>query len=290
MVKISIIILTYNSSKYIESLLNSLLKKYSNNINSKELEIIVADNKSLDDTLERANKYKEKIKITENGRNVGYAKGNNLGAKKASGEFLVFLNPDAKFIEGDLFDVVSLFDDNKVGIIGGKIISLDGKKELSCGKFYNPLNILLLTLGLEESLGVRFAPNKKQEVDFVSGGFFFIRRKLFERLNGFDENYFMYVEDADLCYQAKKKGFKVLYSNKATVQHVGQGSSNRTFAIVNIYKGLLYYSRKNGGKINHFIVKLMLAIKARILVLMGRMRNNKYLVDTYTEAIKALTN
>jgi len=113
-------------------------------------------------------------------------------------------------------------------------------------------------------------------------------QKLFERLNGFDENYFMYVEDSDLCYQAKKRGFKVLYSNKATVQHVGQGSSNRTFAIVNIYKGLLYYSRKNGGKVNYFIVKLMLMIKARLLVLVGRVRNNKYLVDTYTEAMKSL--
>ena len=288
MVKLSIIILTYNSSKYIEPLLNSLFKRYSNNINAKELEIIVADNKSLDDTLEKTDKYKEKVRIVENGGNLGYAKGNNLASKKANGEFLVFLNPDAKFIEGDLFDVISLFDDADIGIIGGKIISLDGKKELSCGKFYNPLNILLLTLGLEESLGVRFAPNKKQKVDFVSGGFLFIRRKLFERLNGFDENYFMYVEDSDLCYQAKKKGFKVLYSNKATVQHVGQGSSNRTFAIVNIYKGLLYYSRKNGGKVNYFIVKLMLMIKARLLVLVGRVRNNKYLVDTYTEAMKTL--
>ena len=268
--------------------MQSLIKKYSSNINAKELEIIVADNKSLDDTLEKTDKYKEKVRIVENGGNLGYAKGNNLASKKANGEFLVFLNPDAKFIEGDLFDVISLFDDADIGIIGGKIISLDGKKELSCGKFYNPLNILLLTLGLEESLGVRFAPNKKQKVDFVSGGFLFIRRKLFERLNGFDENYFMYVEDSDLCYQAKKKGFKVLYSNKATVQHVGQGSSNRTFAIVNIYKGLLYYSRKNGGKVNYFIVKLMLMIKARLLVLVGRVRNNKYLVDTYTEAMKTL--
>ena len=288
MVKISIIILTYNSSQYIESLLQSLIKKYSSNINAKELEIIVADNKSLDDTLEKTDKYKEKVRIVENGGNMGYAKGNNLASKKANGEFLVFLNPDAKFIDGNLFDVISLFDDEDIGIIGGKIISLDGKKELSCGKFYNPLNILLLALGLEERLGVRFAPNKKQKVDFVSGGFLFIRKKLFERLNGFDENYFMYVEDSDLCYQAKKRGFKVLYSNKATVQHVGQGSSNRTFAIVNIYKGLLYYSRKNGGKVNYFIVKLMLMIKARLLVLVGRVRNNKYLVDTYTEAMKSL--
>lgn len=290
MVKISIIILTYNSSTYIEPLLNSLVKKYSNNISAKELEIIVADNKSLDDTLEKANKYKKKIKITENGGNVGYAKGNNLGARKAKGDFLVFINPDSKFLDGDLFDVVALLEDKSIGIIGGKIISLDGKRELSCGKFYNPLNTLFLTLGLEENFGVRFAPKKEQDVDFVSGGFLFITKKLFERINGFDENYFMYVEDSDLCYQVRKKGFRVVFSPSATIQHVGQGSSNRTFAIVNIYKGLLYYSRKNGGRINYFIVKLMLMIKARVLVLVGKMRNNKYLVDTYTEAVKELTN
>lgn len=288
MVKLSIIILTYNSSKYIDSLLQSLIKKYSKDISEKKFEIIVADNESLDDTIKLASKYADKVKIVSNGGNYGYAKGNNLAFKKANGEFILFLNPDAKLVDGDLWKILEIFDDKKVGVVGGRIVSFSGRKELSCGKFYKLFNTLILAMGLEEKLGLRFSPKRETKVDFVSGGFLFIRSDLFRKLNGFDENYFMYIEDSDLCYQVKKKGFDVVFSNKATIQHVGQGSSNRTFAVVNIYKGLLYFNRKNSGKISYTLVKVMLKLKATFLVLIGKMRNNRYLVETYSEALKII--
>lgn len=288
MVKLSVIILTYNSSKYIDALLQSLIKKYPKDISEKRLEIIVADNESLDDTIKLASKYKDKIKIISNGGNYGYAKGNNLAFKKANGEFTLFLNPDARLTEGDFFKILEIFQNEKVGVVGGKMVSFSGKRELSCGKFYKPFNTFILSLGLEEKLGLRFSPKKEMKVDFVSGGFLFIRSDIFRKLNGFDENYFMYIEDSDLCYQVKKKGYDIVFSNKATIQHVGQGSSNRTFAIVNIYKGLLYFNRKNSGKISYTLVRTMLKLKAIFLVLIGKMRNNKYLVETYSEALKAI--
>ncbi len=286
MPKISIVILTYNSSKYIEELLQGLLKKYSQELKDDELEIVVADNLSHDDTLVKVNKFKEKVRLIENKGNVGFAKGNNLAAKKARGDFLIFINPDARIKSGDIFKLASIFDDEKVGIVGGEIISFQGEKELSCGRFYNPFNTLVLALGIEEKIGLRFSPKQDRNVDFVSGGFLMIRKNLFDRLNGFDENYFMYLEDADLCFQARKKGFKARYSKMATIQHVGQGSSNRTFAVINIYKGLMYFNKKNYGKIAHAFVRLVLRAKAAFLVLTGKMVNNKYLVETYTEALK----
>lgn len=288
MVKLSVIILTYNSSSYIDPLIQSLIRKHLYEIKNNEIEIIIADNNSLDDTLEKAKKHKDLVKVISNGGNVGYAKGNNLASKKAKGEFLLFLNPDAKLIKGDLLDVLSCFDDKKVGIVGGEIMSLDGKREFSCGSFYNPLNTFFLSLGLEEKLGVRYAPKKEQRVGFVSGGFLFIRKSLFEQINGFDENYFMYIEDSELCYQVKKRGYKTVFTNKATIQHVGQGSSNRTFAIVNIYKGLVYFNKKNGGIVSFILVKYMLKLKALFLVLIGKIMNNKYLTDTYREALRSI--
>ena len=289
MVKLSIIILTYNSEKYIDPLIQSLNKKYSEQLKRKEIEIIIADNESLDGTLNKAQKYKDDVKIISNGGNFGYAKGNNLAFKKANGEYILFLNPDAKLYHGDLLEVLNLFDDEKVGVVGGRIISLDGKKELSCGKFYNPFNTLMLALGLENVIGLRFSPEREKKVDFVSGGFMFVRRKVFESINGFDENYFMYIEDSDLCYQVRKRGFVVKFSPKATIQHVGQGSSNRTFAIVNIYKGLLYFNKKNLGSVARLIVKIILSIKAILLVLVGKIMNNKYLETTYNEALKGIS-
>lgn len=283
----SLIILTYNSSSYIEDLLSELTKIYKKQLNEGRLEIIVADNDSKDDTEKKIKNF-ENASFIQNGENAGYAKGNNLASKKAKGEILIFLNPDTKIVAGDIFEMLSVFTDERVGVVGGKILSSGRKQELSCGKTYSWFNCLLLSLGLEESFGVRFAPEKTQDVDFVAGTFLAIRKDLFESLKGFDEHYFMYVEDADLCFRVKREGRRVVFSPEATIQHVGQGSSNRAFAIVNIYKGLLYFQKKHMGKISYNIVKFLLSLKAIILVLLGKISNNQYLAATYEEAFKAI--
>ncbi len=281
----SIIILTYNSSKYIEHLLESL-QRYNPEIKEKKLGIIIADNGSKDDTVEKAKKFKF-AKVIENEGNFGFAKGNNLAAKKANGEFLIFLNPDTKFVSGDIFDLLKEFENPKVGIVGGEILNFKGEREFSAGKTYTLPRVLLLSLGLEERVGVRFSPNKRQEVDHVTGAFLAIRADLFEKLNGFDEHYFMYIEDSDLCFRAKKLGYKVIFSTSATIQHLGQGSSNRKFAVVNIYKGLLYFHKKRMSKLSYFGVLSALRTKAILLVILGKISHNQYLADTYAEALKA---
>lgn len=284
--EVSIIILTYNSSKYIKGLLDSIISGYKKSITDGKLEIIIADNASTDATKSLVEEHKEFVHFLDNGGNLGFAKGINNACKKAKGEFLLFINPDAQITGGDLFLMVDEFKDEKVGVVGGRINKKEGGRELSCGKTYNWLNILLLSCGLEEKLGVRFAPEKEQKVDHVSGGFFAIRRSIFEKLRGFDEHYFMYVEDADLCFRVKKNGYTVLFSPKAVIQHVGQGSSNRVFAVVNIYKGLLYFQKEHMGSLSYLFVKLVLFLKAVLLVLAGKISNNQYLVETYEKALK----
>lgn len=284
--EISIIILTYNSSKFIDSLLSGLISKYKKELKEQKLEIIIADNDSKDDTVKLAKTFKE-IRVVENGGNVGFAAGNNLAVKHAKGKLLIFMNPDVIVASGDVFDLIPEFEDEKMGIVGGKIENYAGKRELSCGKVYNAFNIFLLSVGLEETMGVRFAPNKKEEVDFVSGAFLMIKKSLYETLLGFDEHYFMYIEDADLCFRAKKAGYKVLFSPLATIQHMGQGSSNRTFAVINIYKGLLYFQKNHMSALSYSLVKLLLKTKATVLIVMGKLVGNSYLIKTYEEAIKA---
>lgn len=284
--EVSLIILTYNSEKYIDGLLRDLTEKYKKELKNKQIEIIIADNASSDKTVLKAKSFKEVI-VVENGGNFGFAKGNNLAAKKAHGNTLIFLNPDTKIIGGNIFNLTEEFRNPDVGVVGGKIQNSSGGRELSCGKEYNWFNILLLSMGLEEVFGVRFAPDRRKEVDFVSGAFLAINRFLYEKVNGFDEHYFMYIEDADLCYRIKKEGFRVIFSEAATIQHVGQGSSNRTFAIINIYKGLLYFQKKHKGILSFKLVRFFLKTKASLLVLCGKVRNNQYLVSTYEEALKA---
>lgn len=284
MLSVSVIILTYNSASHIEKLIQSLVFRYSKVLN-KELEIIVADNSSSDETLKIARKF-DGVKVFENGGNLGFAKGINLAVTRAKGDILIFINPDAVFVDGDIFELAKKINE-KVAVVGGKIIKTDGSREPSAGKFYNLLNIIFWALGIEEKMGIRFSPMSDKFVDFVSGGFFAVKRSVFNQMGGFDENLFMYVEDMEFCYSVKKGKKEVLFSNVASIRHEGQGSSSKTFAVVNIYKGILYFYKKHMGIIPFVLAAVILKLKAMILVIIGRISNNKYLYTTYREAIKA---
>ena len=185
---VSIVILTYNSEKYIDGLLASLIDF------SKDSEIIIVDNASQDKTVSLVKKFGKGVKLVETGANVGFAAGNNAGAKIARGEYLLFINPDAKFESGNLSSLIDIFEQKEmVGIVGGKLIGRDGKPEKSAGKFFGLLASILIATGFDEKSGIRLSPSKISRVDFVSGGFMMIKRDLYARLGGFDEHFFLYI-------------------------------------------------------------------------------------------------
>lgn len=284
---VSIIILTYNSAKYIENLLESIVK-FNTGAN---FEIIVVDNNSQDSTVKKVKRSfdsaQDKIFIIENSENFGFSKGINIGVREARGEFLLFINPDCEWSRGSIDDLISVFEQNPdVGVVGGKIVTKNGSAEKSAGKFLKTSEVFLTALGLDEILGVRLSPNRRCEVDFVSGGFMIVHKDLFDRLRGFDENLFIYIEDMEFCFRVKKEGFKILFDPSAEIIHESHGSSNRGFAISNIYKGLLYFHKKHGTSISYNLVKFLLQTKAFALVSLGKIINNKYLTATYSEALK----
>ena len=287
---VSIIIVTYNSAKYIERLLESIFKFNKD----KAFEVIVVDNNSTDGTLEiiqnskvKSQNLKSKVKIIENKENFGFAKGINIGAKEARGEYLLFINPDCEWNKGSLDNLVSIFEEDvNVGVAGGKILNRNLKSEKSAGKFLKTSEVFLTALGLDETFGIRFSPGRNQQVDFVSGGFMAVRRDLFARFNGFDENLFMYIEDMEFCYRVKKEGLEVVFDPSIEVIHEGYASSSRGFAIRNIHKGLIYFQQKHGNPFSYSFVKFLLFSKSFALVVLGKIINNKYLTDTYKRMLK----
>lgn len=281
MPKISIVILTYNSSRHILKLLQSLENIYEKN----NLEIIIADNASDDDTLEIAQKSNLIVKVREFPSNIGFAAGINAGAKFANGEYLLFLNPDTSYKSGDLSKMIDMFSDSKIGVIGGKMMNGE-VSENSAGKELNLYSTLLIIFGLDDKLSVRYSPEKNQEVGFVSGGFMMIKTELFKKLNGFDEDFFMYVEDADLSKRVKDLGLKTFFTPSVVIDHKPHGSSSREFAVTNICKGLILYHEKHSSKFVKTIVKYLLKLKAYFLVLIGKLVNNNYLVDAYIDVTK----
>jgi len=282
---VSIVILSYNKRSLTADCIISIQK----NIPKSEREIIVVDNASSDDSVAYIKTHFPEVKLIENSRNAGFAGGCNVGAKHAKGEYLLFLNNDAAVSDNPLPEMVSAFTpDQKIGIVGGLLTNLNGSLQRSYGKFYTIPNVIYLLFAGESGELRRLQSSSSRETDWVSGGFMLVKRNIFEKVKGFNESYFMYIEDMDLCYRIKKIGYKIVFTPVVKVKHIGQASTNKTFAIVHIYEGLQIFYRQQRSGLEYYLVKLLLYIKALVAVLVGFFTGNKYLIDTYLAALKKL--
>ncbi|MDO8269285.1 MAG: glycosyltransferase family 2 protein [Candidatus Levybacteria bacterium] len=288
---ISFLILTYNSSHYFKNLFSSIEKEVGSEIKNGLYEVIIVDNASTDGSSEEIKKYvTSNIYFFQNDKNCGYAKGINVAASHATGEILIVINPDATLATSDFEKVIGAFHANKKLAIAGLVIEKEeGKREKTAGKFYNLFTILLFCLGVEDAFGLRFSPKKERQVDYVSGGFVAFRTEAYKKLKGFDEDYFMYVEDMDICYRARQMGYETRFIPFAKIIHKGQGSSSREFAIVNIYKGLITFYEKHASFLMVQCVKNLLSIKAASIIFLGSVLDKKDLVSTYTKALKTIS-
>lgn len=113
-----------------------------------------------------------------------------------------------------------------------------------------------------------------------------MRQEIFRKLKGFDEHFFMYMEDMEICFRAKKLGFSTYFYPNVNVLHKELGSSNRTFAIVHIYEGLLYFYKKHRSVFEYRLVRGLLLIKALLMILLGYVVRNSYLTSAYRKALR----
>jgi GT2 family glycosyltransferase len=289
MIKLSIIILSYNTKNLTLACLKSIASQCDEELKKKELEIIVVDNASSDGSPSAISNFQfpiSNLRLIQSKENVGFGKGCNLGAKEAKGKYLLFLNSDTEVLDKGFMLMVNFLDKNRsVAILGGKLKNDNGSVQKSCGKFYTLLNLLIMLLGLERFGFLRSSPSKIQKVDWVSGACMMVRKEIFEKLNGFDEKLFMYIEDMEICFRSKKLGFSTYFYPNLELIHKSLGSSNKTFAIINIYKGILYFYRKHKSYLEYLVAKTLLISKAKILILIGFLTFNSRLKDTYREAI-----
>ena len=269
MVNLSIIILSYNTKDLTLSCIESIINQYKKQLENCGLEIIVVDNASKDDSVKAISKIKNKIsniRLIENKENYGFAKGCNIGAKEAKGKYLLFLNSDTEILDRGFLKMVEFLDVNKkIGILGGKLLNPNGSPQPSAGKFYTLPNFLIMLIGGERLGLLRESPKKITKVDWVSGACMMINRKTFETLQGFDEHFFMYMEDMELCFRARLEGFSSYFYPGVKLVHQSLGSSNRVFAIKHIHKGILYFYSKHKSYWQYLIVKILLAVKSAII-------------------------
>jgi len=235
--EVSIIILNYNGMEFADRCLESVLSSaYS------DFEVIFVDNRSSDGSLEYVKKKfssHSNLKLVINDKNYGFALGNNIGARQANGKYLVFLNIDTAVDSNWLTELVSVMDTYpSAGAAQCKLLLMDNPKLIdSAGHYMDWFGIAYVQGHAEEDRGQY---SRITEVFGATGAALIIRRDIFKKLGGFDEDFFMLFEEDDLCWRIWIAGHKVLYIPQAVVFHKSGALRSKSGSYTN-----LFLSRRN---------------------------------------------
>ncbi len=280
-IDLSIIILSYNSKTDLERLLPSVFRS-EGDLN---YEVIVVDNGSTDGALnwlETVFDGRQKLFLIKN-QNNGFAHGNNLGIKVARGKYLLILNPDTKLEKDTLKTMLEFMEEHpEIGISTCKVLLPNGKLDLACRRrFPNPWNSFLRLLKISNSNYnmLDTDENTSQEIDSCMGAFMVVKRiRELEKekistneFPVFDETFFMYGEDLDLCWRVKEAGYKVWYYPKTSITHYKGSSSRKTpFKALKWFHDAMwiFYKKHYAAKYPFFLSWLVyLGIYARMILL-----------------------
>lgn len=267
----------------------------------------MVDNASSDGSPQMVKSDFPKVALLKNSKNLGFAAANNQALKKAKGEFLLLLNSDTEFIEDSLLKMVSFMRQNKkIGIASCQLLDKRGLIQASGGFFPTLPRIFawmffLDDLPLFSSLVKSFHPHppsfylkqdwyeEKHHQDWVTGAFLMMRREVYEKVGGLDEKFFMYVEEMEFCYRAKKAGFKVFYTPETKIIHLGGGSGTSKNAIIGEFKGLKYFFQKHKKSWQIFLALVLLKAGAAIrYLLFGIIKGDQQKRGAYAQGFKEI--
>lgn len=255
---LSIIIVNWNSNGYLRKCVASILAE----TRGLEFEIIIIDSASFDGSEEMVRREYPQVKFIQSEENLGFSKSNNLAFRSATGEFVLFLNPDTEVVGSAIAALCqALKTESKAGAVAAKLLNSDGTLQTSCIQAFPTI---LNQLFCAEALRRQFprsrmwgmAPlfesgTKPVTVEAISGACVMLPRRLLETIGVFSEDYFMYAEDIDLSYKVWKAGYKCYYVPTATVIHHGGGSSQgagSNFSSVMMRESAWRFFRKTRGK------------------------------------------
>lgn len=259
---ISVILVSYNTIEMTKTALSHLFASS----HDFKMEVIVIDNNSKDSSAEVLRHEYPQIKLIENNKNVGFGRANNQALPFTKGRYVLLLNTDA-FVEPEtIAKTIQYMDANReCGILGVKLLGRDGKLQPSCRFFPTPWNIFLDRTGLNRFFKkARMVDDMSwdhatvRNCDWVPGCYYLIRKVVIDQVGLFDPRYFLYSEELDHCFAAKKAGWQVTYYPYTSVVHIGGESakfdgeitsSGRQLSSLQIESELLYF-RKNHGLIS----------------------------------------
>ncbi|MDD3802870.1 MAG: glycosyltransferase family 2 protein [bacterium] len=275
---VTIIIVTFNSENFIRKCIESIYDK------TKEIdfEIIVVDNNSSDRTTEIIYREFKNVRLIRNRRNVGFGAANNIAIARSAGEFIMLLNPDTVLENNAIRILVDhLKRDPKIGCAGAKLQYFDGTLQLSCRKFPNYINVFFGRRSIIRHLFPKNPVSREfmlenmdyncvQEVDWIMGAAMIMRRSTIEEIGSFDESYFLFVEDTDLCYRMMMASKKVVYVPSAHIRHFHGASVSKGFSKAQLHHniGMYKFFRKHSipkNKLLEFVLYCAILIRLSIV-------------------------
>ena len=270
MSKISIILVTYNSSKHIYDCIDSI---YKYNDIGDDLEVIVVDNNSEEQQtmFHRLRQlYGEKILLADSGRNGGYGFGNNVGFRMSTSPVVIVMNPDVRIVSPIFKDVLKAFEEPSVGMIG--VDYVDG----SCPYYFKrDYSTLMNSLLFKYYVKRRKYDSRRM---YMTGSFLAFRKLAFEKAGKFDENLFLYSEEADITNRILASGYQAVWCPSIKVFHFAHGRAfNQYLDTVRLESGLYYEKKYNVDSERVYkVVKTTLQIKILLSCLLFNNEKKEY--------------
>lgn len=254
------ILVNYNGKVFIEDCLDSLIRDPFH----KQAEILVVDNGSKDESPELIRKKYPEVNLITNPNNRGFARANNQGIQASRGDYVLLLNTDTAVPPGTLPALLKILkSDEGIGAVGPLLYSNEDRYQVSFGYkvdfFQEMLKRSLLNYIWKKRLR---SISRNIAVRWLSGACLLIRKASLEEVRFFDENFFLYFEDIDLCYRLRKKKYRLIFTPSVKVYHKGGGSSvaESLKSRLHYRRSQLYFYRKHNSRLSLFLLKVYLWI------------------------------
>lgn len=261
--KLSIIIVTWNTAKITQKCIRSI-NKYLDNP-----EIILVDNASSDNTISLLQKERNVV-IVKNSSNLGFAKGNNVGLSHASYENILFMNSDIELIDTSLLRLIEYFNKHSnIAITGPALLNPDMTPQASVFPPQTILNAFKEFWFNQKNSYSKHLPESKLPVKVwgISGGCLLINKSFFQSIGNWNEKYFFYFEDMDLCRKVNKIGKDVYYYPQAKVIHHHGASGQKLASYNNQWRRLIPSSKKYHGLISHYLITAIIWSSQKLLAI-----------------------
>lgn len=216
--ELSVVIVSYNVRHCLANCLESVRTALSGIAH----EVLVVDNASDDGSPQMVRQRFPSVHLVANEVNLGFARACNAAIRRSRGRIVLLLNPDTEILGGGFEEVMRLLDrEPRIGAVGVKLLNPDGTIQPSCYRFPSVREVISMCLlgGLLPGGVLRFDYDSSRDVDFIRGAFMALPRSCLDEIGLLDETFFMYAEEADLCYRMRRHGWRVVYAPIVDVRH-----------------------------------------------------------------------